>query len=102
MKYYTIFFALLISSVTIAQYKNIKVNDKNNRPNETSIAINPLNPLNIVAGANISNYYYTTDGGSTWINGNLKSKEYGVWGDPCVIFDNQGNSFFFSSCRTIF
>ena len=95
MKYYTIIFALLISSITVAQYKNIKVNDKNNRPNETSIAINPLNPLNIVAGANISNYYYTTDGGNSWVNGNLKSKEYGVWGDPCVIFDSQGNSYFF-------
>jgi hypothetical protein len=95
MKYYTIILALLISSITVAQYKNIKVNDKNNRPNETSIAINPLNPLNIVAGANISNYYYTIDGGNTWVNGQLKSKEYGVWGDPCVIFDNQGNSYFF-------
>jgi hypothetical protein len=95
MKYYTIILAFLISSLTLAQYKNIKVNTANNRPNETSIAINPLNPLNIVAGANISNYYFSTDGGKTWVNGLLKSQEYGVWGDPCVIFDSQGNSYFF-------
>ncbi len=95
MKIYFTILALLICSVSYSQYKNITVNDKSNRPNETSIAINPLNPLNLVAGANISNYYYSTDGGNTWVCGTLKSKEYGVWGDPCLIFDSKGNSYFF-------
>ena len=95
MKIYFIIFALLLSSVTSAQYKNIKVNKQSNRPNETSIAINPLNPLHIVAGANISNYYYSFDGGITWENGSLISQEYGVWGDPCTIFDYNGNAYFF-------
>jgi hypothetical protein len=95
MKYFVIVLALHFCSISYSQYKNIKVNTKNNRPNETSIAINPLNPLHIVAGANISNYYYSTDGGNSWQNGNLKSDKYGVWGDPCVIFDNNANVYFF-------
>jgi Neuraminidase (sialidase) len=95
MKIYFIIFALILSSITSAQYKNIKVNKQNNRPNETSIAINPLNPLHIVAGANISNYYYSFDGGKTWENGSLMSREYGVWGDPCTIYDYNGNAYFF-------
>jgi Neuraminidase (sialidase) len=95
MKIYIIIFALIFSSITSAQYKNIKVNKQNNRPNETSIAINPLNPLHLVAGANINNYYYSFDGGNTWNNGTLMSQEYGVWGDPCTIFDYDGNAYFF-------
>jgi hypothetical protein len=95
MKYILITLALLTCSFTFSQYKNVKINTNNNRPNETSIAINPLNPLQIVAGANISNYYYTVDGGNTWTNGLLKSQEFGVWGDPCIIFDDTGNTYFF-------
>ena len=95
MKIYIIILALILSSISSAQYKNIKVNKENNRPNETSISINPLNPLHLVAGANISNYYYSLDGGKTWENGMLRSQEYGVWGDPCTIFDYNGNAYFF-------
>ena len=95
MKYFFIILALLTCSSSFTQYKNIKVNTKNNRPNETSITINPSNPMNLVAGANISNFYYSIDGGNSWHEGNLKSDEYGVWGDPCVIFDNSSNVYFF-------
>ncbi len=95
MKIYIIILAFILCSVSSAQYKNIKVNKEKNRPNETSIAINPLNPLHLIAGANISNYYYSLDGGKTWENGLLRSQEYGVWGDPCTIFDYNGNAYFF-------
>jgi hypothetical protein len=95
MKYIFIILALFICSFTYAQYKNIKVNTKNNRPNETSIAIDPSNPQHIVAGANVSNYYYSLDGGNSWTNGLLMSQEYGVWGDPNIIFDYDGNVYFF-------
>ncbi len=83
----------------LAQYKNIKVNQENNGPNEVSIAVNPVNPQNIVAASNINNYYYTTDGGSTWSHGNIVSNEYGVWGDPCIIFDLKGNSYYIHLAR---
>lgn len=84
-----------------AQYKNIKINTLENRPNEVSIAINPNHPNNIIAGANLNNYYYTFDGGQNWVNKTLTSMEYGVWGDPVVIFDPLGSAYFFHLSRPL-
>jgi hypothetical protein len=58
-------------------------------PEEVSIAVNPTNPLNLAAGANLRYYYSSTNGGLTWTQGNLTST-FGVYGDPCVIFDARG------------
>jgi hypothetical protein len=89
----------LITSLSNAQFKNIKVNSKDNSPNEVSISINPSNPSNIIIGANLDNYYYTFDGGATWNEGTIESSESGVWGDPCVIFDRKGNACYFHLSR---
>jgi hypothetical protein len=95
-----IILALVLCCTSLsAQYKNIKVNKENNGPNEVSIAINPANPQNIVAASNINNYYYSTDGGSSWSFGYVKSDDYGVWGDPCIIFDLKGNSYYIHLAR---
>ncbi len=85
---------MLIISFSYAQYKNVKVNKSDNSPEEVSVSVNPINPLNIVAGANVNNYYYSFDGGETWENGVLESSDYSVWGDPCLLFDPKGNSYF--------
>ncbi|RYU77975.1 T9SS type A sorting domain-containing protein [Hymenobacter persicinus] len=63
-------------------------------PEETAIAINPKNTRELVAGANISNQYYSTNGGQTWTWRPLSSP-YGVWGDPCVVADTTGAFYFF-------
>lgn len=65
-----------------------------NFPEEPSIKMNPKNPAFIVAGANLNNYYYSTDTGRTWQNGILTSP-YGVWGDPVIDVDTLGNFYFF-------
>ncbi|GAA3943531.1 T9SS type A sorting domain-containing protein [Hymenobacter algoricola] len=65
-----------------------------NSPEETSIAINPKNTQELVAGANISNQYFSTNGGQTWTWRPLSSP-YGVWGDPCVVADTAGVFYFF-------
>ncbi|NPV12113.1 MAG: T9SS type A sorting domain-containing protein [Ignavibacteria bacterium] len=89
-----IFLISVIASTVFAQFPNIRVSQPSSTdPNETSIAINPLDTLNLVAGANIRYYYYSTDGGYTWFQGNLSSP-LGVWGDPCVVFDLNGHCYF--------
>lgn len=88
-----ILFLTTISNLT-AQIPNIRVSQPSSTdPNETSIAINPLDPENLVAGANIRYYYYSTNGGYNWTQGNLTSP-LGVWGDPCVVFDLNGHCYF--------
>ena len=63
-------------------------------PNEPSIKMNPLNPDIIVAGANLYNCYYSSDGGLTWSRIQMTSS-YGVWGDPVIDVDADGNFYFF-------
>jgi len=79
---------ILLRTVVLGQVRNIVIDSVYNC-NEPTIAIDPRNPLNIVAGSNTSNYYLSTDGGNTWTNGNLAST-YGVDGDPVVIVDTTG------------
>jgi hypothetical protein len=61
---------------------------------EPSIAINPMNVNEIVAGSIINKYHYSNDGGKTWKSKALKST-YGVWGDPVVTFDRSSKVYYF-------
>lgn len=89
-----IYVFFLFFTLLYGQIPNIRVSSPSSTdPNETSIAINPVDTSNLVAGANIRYYYYSTDGGYTWTQGNLTSP-LGVWGDPCVVFDANGNCYF--------
>ncbi|TGE15262.1 T9SS type A sorting domain-containing protein [Hymenobacter elongatus] len=65
-----------------------------NQPNETSIAINPKNTQQLVAGANLNNQYSSLDGGRTWTWRTLTSP-YSVWGDPVVVADTTGAFYYF-------
>ncbi len=96
MKFYlcsiVVYFSL--NGITaFAQFQNVLIGSDNN-PEEVSIFINPKNTNQIVAGANIDNYYYSSDAGLTWHSGILSSQKYGVWGDPCIIADTAGNFYF--------
>jgi len=88
-------FVLLFTQIMFAQYQNIRVSaTTSSDPEEVSIAINPTNPLNLAAGANLNYYYYSTNGGLNWTQGRLTSAAYGVWGDPCLIYDTLGNLYY--------
>ncbi len=71
--------------------------------NETSIAINPRNPRNVVGGANdyrlgwgTSGFYASTDGGQRWRDGIIpfpslpNGDNLDGGGDPALVFDRAG------------
>ncbi|MCU0413640.1 MAG: T9SS type A sorting domain-containing protein [Ignavibacteriaceae bacterium] len=87
-------FIFLLTSVSIfSQYPNILV-DGTGSPEEVTIAINPLNPELLAAGANISSFYRSTNGGTNWTESQMVSNNLGVWGDPVVLYDSLGNLYY--------
>ena len=93
-KAFGFFIVMAFSSSSMSQYTNIRVSEPGSTtPNEVTIAINPADPLNLAAGANLDFYYYSKDGGMTWTEGRMHSL-HGVWGDPCVTFDLEGNLYY--------
>jgi hypothetical protein len=83
-------FAFGLVSIGQAQPRNIRMDRPGSNPEEVSIAINPLNPDNIIAGSNLRYYYYSFDGGETWTQEQLPN---GTWGDPSVLFDKTGRAY---------
>jgi hypothetical protein len=77
--------------------------------NETTLAVNPTNPLNIIASANdyqlitssggtlketiFSRAHVTFDGGQTWTTYPINYKNYIATGDPAVTFDANGTAY---------
>lgn len=83
-----------IPVVIFSQHLNIKILETGG-PNEPAIAIDPNNPMRMIGGSNLNNYFYSNDGGYTWQKGILTSVSYGVWGDPVTLVDNNGHYYFF-------
>ncbi len=84
-----------IPGILTAQYQNVQISgEESYDPEEVTIAINPTNRMNLAAGANLDYIYYSTDGGYSWVGGRMTSDAFGVWGDPCVIFDVEGNLYY--------
>jgi hypothetical protein len=88
-----IFFIFFFYLITFAQYTNVMISNQNS-PEEVSICMNPKNTNQIVAGANITNCYYSTNGGLTWTWQNMTST-YGVYGDPIIMVDTMGYFYYF-------
>ncbi len=99
------------------EMENIRIQGSPQNTNEVSIAVNPVDPLNIVAGANDYStpnndawcgYYWSRDGGKTWDQGLLPGYNgdisvqglssplfgYSGTGDPVLAFDSQGNLYY--------
>lgn len=60
---------------------------------EPSICISPINTDIIVAGSILDRVYQSSDGGYTWTKSQLQSP-YGVYGDPVVRADFDGNFYY--------
>lgn len=93
LKYFLSF--ILFSGTLFSQspYTNVQIQNTGG-PEEVSICINPKNTNQIVAGANIDNYYYSTNAGANWTAGTLTSS-FQVWGDPVISVDTLGNFYYF-------
>jgi hypothetical protein len=61
---------------------------------EPSISVDPTNKNNIYAGSILNNFYQSTDAGATWTISTITSP-HGVWGDPCIITDYSGRTYYF-------
>jgi hypothetical protein len=87
-------FLLLFPVLLNAQYQNIKVNSSGYNAEEVAIAINPINPSIIAAGANIDYFFISTNFGLNWTQSNITSVLLGVMGDPTLLYDGIGNLFY--------
>lgn len=89
-----IFLFVILGHSVFAQLPNYRVSSLSaSQPEEVSITIHPTNPMRLAAGSNLNYYYYSTDGGINWYTGTLTS-QYGVWGDPVLRFDADGNLYY--------
>lgn len=89
-----VLFLLLLTGLAQSQHQNILIGNQRD-PNEPAIVINPLNPDHMMVGANLDNFYFSEDGGYSWSDNRLASATLGVWGDPCLLVDNEGHYYYF-------
>ncbi|MEA3444839.1 MAG: sialidase family protein, partial [Bacteroidota bacterium] len=94
MKLNLLLFLLIIFISGYSQHSNVMISNTNH-PEEPTIIINPNNTQQLVAGANINNVYFSSDGGQSWTIGEMTSDSFNVWGDPCIIVDTAGHYYFF-------
>lgn len=109
--FFNVFILILIGCKTTQNVSNkidkqlpIKMNVENVKIHESlailsdacepSIFINPSQPQNIIAGSVLDNVHISKDGGKTWQTKDLKSKQFGVYGDPCLVADHLGNQYY--------
>jgi hypothetical protein len=80
-----------------SRFKNIMIDMQQNNgeypPCEPSIAIDPSNPANLVAGSILDRVYCSSDSGQTWVEYKMESS-HGVYGDPCVVANNKGDFYY--------
>jgi hypothetical protein len=77
-------------------YPNIRISGtlSNYEPEEPSIAMDPVDLRNMVVGCNLNHFFTSTDGGATWIHGEMASS-YGEAGDPVLLATPWGSFYYF-------
>ncbi|HSU56993.1 MAG TPA: sialidase family protein [Candidatus Dormibacteraeota bacterium] len=97
-------FCRAASAATLTVGPNFNITQHTNNQTETTIAVNPVNPQNLFAGANggytytpgrlplPSLFYYTTDGGASWGPSDVSALP-AVCCDQSTSWDDFGNLF---------
>lgn len=95
-RFFIVAFIVSSSFSVFAQFANVKLDERtaDNLACKPAVAINPKNPLNIVAASSRDNVYYTLDGGKTWMNSKITSS-FGVRGESVLTVDSKGNFYYF-------
>lgn len=91
-----IFLSLILITCFVffkAQLPNVLISSQF-EPEEVTIAINPKNTQQIIAGANITSAYYSNDAGLTWQRHTVLCDKFGVYGDPLVFWDTAQTAYF--------
>lgn len=79
-----------------AQFPNILVS-KQFEPKGLSIAFNPKNTKEVVAGAGFAGAFYSRDGGYSWHKDSVICEEFNLFGNPVVLWDTAQKAYF-SDC----
>ncbi len=98
-----------VCATTTSLAANVNTDCELSPHNETSIAVNPTNSLNIIGGANdyqliltsggtlketiFTRAHVTSDGGQTWTDYPITTPQYSATGDPAVAFDANGTAY---------
>src|SRR5438034_10757742 len=99
----------LICSTATSTAANVSTDCEPGIHNETAIAVNPTNPLNMIGSANdyqrkvssggsvlttvFSRAHVTFDAGRTWTTYPVPFNGYKFTGDPSLAFDDEGNAY---------
>lgn len=100
--YFLSVIAILLKPIALtAQHTNILITNLQ-QPEEVTIAISPVNLLNVVSAQNMQSLNHSHDGGYTWERETMTSM-YGLAGDPVIIIDTLGYVYYFhlSSSYTV-
>ncbi|MCX6258254.1 MAG: sialidase family protein, partial [Bacteroidia bacterium] len=90
---YMLILWLTATSNSFAQFTNVMISGYHT-PGEPCISMSLKDTSQLAGGANINNYFYSSDAGKTWSSG-LLSSPWGVWGDPVIISDTSGFFYYF-------
>ena len=93
MRFFVLIYFTLQAYFFVAQIPNIHISSQL-EPEEVTIAINPKNIKQVIAGANLASSYYSEDGGKSWKRNAVLCDSFGVYGDPMVFWDTAQSAYF--------
>lgn len=84
---------IFLSALGFGQFPNILISSQID-PKGVSIAINPKNQQQIIAGAGMANAYNSEDGGKSWKKNENICEAFNLYGMPKVLWDTARKAYF--------